>query len=499
MSSARLLPWRRRRQRGSYAIVFALMLMPLMLIGGMAIDLSMAFMRRADLQSAADAAALAAARVLDGSAAGIDNAEQQAKAIITASYFGLAKMRWLSGALRLSDSPDPNGQWLAVGAASSDANRLRMRYARIDTTGLDPLFGSVRTVFAAAIDPLYARLQVSARAVAGRSTVQVTPLAICALDTQRQQARVHGTGPTQLTELIEHGFRRGVSYNLLNLNPNGNTALHFQVNPVDFPPALERASNSSLKALRPMVCSGTLALPFLPENATLYVRRDFPSSLTDELNSRFGILAGSASSCDSTAAPADTNVKEYNVPAFWTELPVLTPARTSIAGSARAYEDTGKNRLVTIADMDTVIDPSKAEDYGPLWAFAKPLKFPGPTASTPGVTFLKADWPTLYRVKTGQVKAATIAPGDSAAMPYEASSSTFRTAPIPASYPRLKGRRILNIPLLSCPVSGGTATVLAVGRFLMTSRATVTPLAVYGEFGGLADPATLASSTVLFR
>ncbi|NHZ44747.1 pilus assembly protein TadG-related protein [Massilia aquatica] len=499
MSTARLLARRRQRQRGSYAIVFALMLMPLMLIGGMAIDLSMAFMRRADLQGAADAAALAAARALDGSAAGITNAELQAGAIINASFFGFTRMRWASAALSFSERPDAGGPWFSVGDAGSEANRTRMRYARIDTSGLDGLSGSVRTVFAAAIDPLYATLKVSTRAVAGRSTVQVTPLAICALDNQRHQARVNGTAPSQLTELIEHGFRRGVNYNLLNLNPGGADPLHFQVNPIDFPPATESASHRGLEALRPMVCSGTLARPFLPENATLYVRRDFPPSLADELNSRFGTIAGSASTCDSTAAPADTNVKEYTVPAFWTDLPATIPARTALRGSARPYEDAVKNRLVTIADMDKAVDPSKAEDYGPLWAFAKPLQFPGPGANTPGVTFLKADWPTLYPVKTGQVKAASIAPGDSAAMPYDASSSTFRTAPMPGSYPRLKGRRILNIALLSCPVTGSTATVLAVGRFLMTSRATISPPAVYAEFGGLAEPATLASSTVLFR
>ncbi|NHZ92317.1 hypothetical protein F2P45_25405 [Massilia sp. CCM 8733] len=490
MKPPRLAPGRRRRQRGSYVVMFALMLTPLILLGGMAIDMSMAFKRRTDLQSAVDAAALAAARALDGTAAGIDNADLRAAAIINASFFGFTRMSWSSAALRFSDSPDRNGNWLPANAAGSGANVSRMRYARVDTAGLDSVYGIVRTVFAGAIDGAYATLNVNASAVAGRSQVQVTPLAICALDQQRFGA--HNT-PDGTLEWIEHGFRRGVNYNLLNLNPVGTAPLHFQVNPVDFPPATESASNRALDALRPMVCSGSMALPFLPDNTSVYVRQDFPSSLASELNSRFGSVAG----CDPAAAPADTNVKEYTLPAFWMELPAGPPVPTRIEGSALSH--VMDNRLVTIAEERFKVPLTGQASYGPLWAFSKPLRYQGATPASPGTKFLKSSWSSLYPVDAGTVKTNATAPGDNDVMPYDSTLPAFRTAPGAPSAPGLRGRRILNIPLLSCPVTGGTATVLAVGRFLMTSRATSSPGAVFGEFGGLATPANLVSTTVLFR
>lgn len=497
MKPLRLAPGRRRRQRGSYLIVFGLMLMPLMVLGAMAIDLSMAFVRRTELQSAADAAALAAARTLDGTATGIENADLRAGAIMNASFFGPTAMTWSSNALRFSDSADLNGNWLPGSAAKSVPNAARMRYARVDTARLHDRHGMMRTVFAGAIHSAFKTLNVSASAVAGRSQVQVTPLAICALDQQRFGA--HST-PNGALESIEHGFRRGVNYNLLNLNPTGTTPLHFQVNPVDVPPATESASNRALEALRPMVCSGNMALPFLPDNTSVYVRKDFPASLATELNSRFGTVAG----CDPLASPVDFNIKEYTVPTFWMELPAGPPAVTRIDGSARSHLD--GNRLVTIAELSAAASMTNQMSYGPLWTFSKPLAYVSATGNSPatsGAEFSKTAWGNLYPVATGTVTAATsaatgvtIAPGDNDVLPYDSTLSAFRTAP---SATGIRGRRILNIPLLSCPVTGGTATVLAVGRFLMTSRATSSPAAVFGEFGGLATPASLVSTTVLFR
>jgi hypothetical protein len=45
-------------------------------------------------------------------------------------------------------------------------------------------------------------------------------------------------------------------------------------------------------------------------------------------------------------------------------------------------------------------------------------------------------------------------------------------AGISANPPGIKYRRVLNIPLLECPVSGSSAKVLAIGKFFMTVQAT---------------------------
>ncbi|RSZ59375.1 pilus assembly protein TadE [Massilia atriviolacea] len=491
MRPPRLASGRRRRQRGVYAIVFALMLMPLILLGGMAIDLSMAYMRRTDLQTVADGAALAAARALDGTEAGAASAVLRAASVVNASRLALnGAMAWSPAALRFSDTPD--GAWLPVAAVNA-ANAPSLRYARIDSAGLAPAYGAVRAVFAGAIDSSFSTLRVEVRAVAGRNAVQITPLAICALDAQAASMRANTAG---FEEFVEHGFRRGVSYNLLDLNPVGANPLHYQVNPIDFPPAIENVAHRGLATLRPMVCSGNLALPFLPSGARIYVSEGFPASLTSELNSRFGSASGS--SCDTIAAPADINVKEYTVPAFWMRMPAATPNLAVIPPSAARL--VAGNQRKTIAEASGATPATDPVSYGPLWTFAKPRRYVAATPGTPGAVFPASAWPQLYPVaSTEKVGLVGSYPADPL-MPYRALGA-FRQMPSPSSYPKVSGRRILNIPLLACPVdSGGTATVLAVGSFLMTSRATVSPqLGVYAEFGGLAKADALGASVVLYR
>lgn len=60
-----------RRQDGVFAIVYAMLLVPMRMMVGLAIDLSLAYTRHADMQTLADSVAVAAARARDGSAAGV--------------------------------------------------------------------------------------------------------------------------------------------------------------------------------------------------------------------------------------------------------------------------------------------------------------------------------------------------------------------------------------------------------------------------------------------
>ncbi|MCE3607607.1 pilus assembly protein TadG-related protein [Massilia sp. P8910] len=491
MKPLRLAACRQRRQRGAYAVVFALLMMPLVLLGGMAIDLSMAYMRRTDLQAAVDAAALAAAHALDGTMDGITRADARAEQIIIASKYALTHaMTWSSAALSFSNSPDLGGTWLAAGAVTA-ANVATMRYVRVDTSGLTGL-RQIKAVFAGAIHKDFSILQVGAHAVAGRSEVQITPLAICAMNNQAKTVRVNAPG---YEEIVEHGFRRGVNYNLLDLNPTGAAALNYQVNPIDFPPALENAAHRNINTLRAMVCSGTLALPFLPAGANVYVRAGFPVSLTAELNSRFGLLPGSGSTCDPVSAPADTNIKQYTVPTFWMRMPAATPNLSKIPASASPVIGAGERK--TIAEVSGATPGTNPVSYGPLWAFSQPQRYDATTPNTPGARFPTSAWPVLYPVATTEQAGATVI--YPAGVPYKG-TGVFTKPPSPSTYPKVAGRRIVNIPLLACPVNAaGTAVVLAVGSFLMTSRASDSPAGVYAEFGGLATADSLNSSTVLYR
>ena len=73
---------RRNGERGSVIIMTAISMVFLFLLVGLCIDVSRIYMVRAELQNAADAAALTAARELNAGAGGIDDAVIRANAVV---------------------------------------------------------------------------------------------------------------------------------------------------------------------------------------------------------------------------------------------------------------------------------------------------------------------------------------------------------------------------------------------------------------------------------
>src|SRR5688572_4400266 len=78
---------RRSGERGSVMIMTAISMVFLLLLVGLCIDVSRIYMVRAELQNAADAAALTAARELNGGTGGIDDAITRANAIVNTRGF----------------------------------------------------------------------------------------------------------------------------------------------------------------------------------------------------------------------------------------------------------------------------------------------------------------------------------------------------------------------------------------------------------------------------
>src|SRR5260370_15222985 len=73
----------RSGERGSIMIMTAIFALLLLLMVGLCIDISRIYVVRAELQNAADAAALTAARELNGGTAGTDDAVTQATNVIS--------------------------------------------------------------------------------------------------------------------------------------------------------------------------------------------------------------------------------------------------------------------------------------------------------------------------------------------------------------------------------------------------------------------------------
>ena len=487
MIISRSVPRAAHRRRGSISVMYYFFIFPILGFAGLALDLSFAYTRRTELQSLADATAMAAARALDGSEAGITAARTAARTIAERHRYSFGKeVVWDDDALRFSDSPDkPEGDWLPAAAVNA-ARAASYFYVRVDTRALGAEHGETDVIFMRVLGGSRPPMNMAARAIAGRTSIQVTPLAVCAIKNTAVTTHDVKKGATVLKELAQYGFRRGVSYNLLNMNPHGTTAVSYLVNPLDYPDQPETPSHRALAVVRPFVCNGSIAASNLRSGARVYVADPFPAVLATELNSRFGQFSGS--SCNSVVAPSDRNIKDFNIEyaGWWMN------SAGSINGSAQPLEIDGAK--LTVADQSDPIVGMTKTHYGPLWAYSKAVYYDSGAADGAGLPFSKNDWQYLYPVGSGAAL-ATAYP-DAYASPYNLNSALHLTLGPP---PFLTQRRVLNVPLLACPVAGSTATVLAIGRFFMSSRATEAPAAVHAEFTGLLRDNQLPATVGLYK
>ncbi|MGX4640107.1 pilus assembly protein TadG-related protein [Massilia sp. SYSU DXS3249] len=464
------------REKGAVAIITIAAIIIIIGFCGLALDLSQVYNRKMELQNAADVAALAAAGELNGTSTGVSSAVAAAAARFGGSsessvtfQYG-RPIQWAEAAIEFGRTP--GGPWVAAGAARNNPGELR--YARVSTDGLDPSYSQVNALFIPFFSEDLTIVSMSARAIAGRSAIKVAPLGICAMRPQEKRNRQG--------ELEEYGFRRGVSYDLMNLNPeSAGSGLSFLIDPLA-PPGATATPASKLSSVEPFVCTGTLAIPRVT-GGQITVSSPFPlGTFANHLNSRFKT---DAAACNPDAAPPDANVKAY---VFNTSVPWMNTARDKQSAAPSQEE----NKQWTVAGPDPTPAGTTAGMYGPLWSYAKAVQYADPEPSAGYKAYGTSDWSTLYN--PGQPKATT---GYPSTTPYmQAKGSVTFEAPT-GSNKGVRHRRVLNVPLLACPVSGSKASVLGIGRFFMTVPADSTHL--YAEFAGLAPEQTLGTHMKLYR
>lgn len=469
-----------RRQRGALMISFALMLIVILGFIGLALDMAQLYSRKTELQNLADDAALAAASQLNGTLAGVNAAAAQASAIAVQHKFRFNQtVLWDAGALRFSGDADAaDADWLTLSQAQ--AAPAGLLYAKVDTRQLDASVTTVDLSFMRAVAGVPPSSQVTGRAVAGRSSLRITPLAVCALSPAATALRVN-PGTPAINELVEYGFRRGVGYNLLNLNPNGNTPVYYLLNPVDLPGALGAAGNTAPAVLAPFVCNGSIPLPRLTGMQPTVAPGPVPFPLAAELNSRFD--QGLGVSCSLAGAPPDSNIKAYTGGGANWWMSVLPTSPT-------AKSDTSPLR--TVADRAPPITGVAASDYGVLWSYAQAVQY---AAAPPYATLAASSWNRLYP-GSPTAPAAVSYPLQG---PYKITGGGTFQAPNPGHL-SLPGRRVLNIALLACPVTGGAnvlSSVLAIGQFFMSVPATGSSIS--GEFAGVVSEQGLGGPVELIQ
>ncbi len=479
----------RRRQRGVYAILYAVLLVPLMAMIGLALDVAYLFARQHELRNIGDSAAVAAARALDGSTIGVGNAVTAARTAATANQYRFMRplaASWSDAALRLG--PSPGGPWTPAGAVSA-AQAATFFYARVDTGELDDSMTRVRVTLLQVVRGQAPAQKIRAVAVAGRGMSTILPLGICALASAEFSKRVNGAGND---ELLEFGFRRGVSYDLLNLSSYDTTPRHYIINPFAFPPAAGRPEDYSDEVLKPLACTGAIPAPVLAAGTAVHVQAGFPVAMAVQLNSRFNeYLTGSV--CTTPSAPPDVNIKDFRggYVNYW-----MNNSATKLRPSAEPADITGTDgvtRRLNVAHGDGA--GATRTNYGPLWAYSRPLRFDSATGAG-GAEFSNTDWGALYPVGSGLKPSTTYA---NAQTPYTMNEVPHASSP--SGVTALLHRRIINVPLLSCPVAGSTATVMGIGRFLLVAPANKDVLypGIHGEFAGLTTYGKLSASTVLYQ
>lgn len=477
-----------RRQDGAFAVMTAPLLLVILAFCGFALDIGMVYNRKVELHGMAKAVALAAARELNGTAAGVTAARAKAKETAERfSYQYRVSFVWDDAAISFSSSPAASATWVDATTASGTPSGLY--YVKVDTAGLGSAASAVTTIFMPILTSSLRTVNLKESAVAGRTAINVIPLAVCAMSSDSAAMRTN-PGPPVTAEVVEYGFRRGVSYDLMQLNPDGIEPRNYAIDPALAPGATGLSSSTSASVLGPFVCTGSMWMPRVT-GGSIRVSAPFPlESLVSQLNSRFDDFGGSL--CSQNGAPTDFNIKSYayNVAGG---APWMTPA----TGSVTAATTTARSRLETIADLPSPPVGTVAGDYGPLWSYAKAAKYASPEPSGGYQTFATTDWASLYKSgpTTSTYPTSSLAP-----TPYRASSGVNYAKPVAADLTlATRQRRVLNVPLLSCPVSAGTgvsATVLAVGKFFMTVPANATSLPV--EFAGVVPESSLTGQVELY-
>jgi Flp pilus assembly protein TadG len=471
------------RQRGGIAIMFGVLLLPITGICALALDMALVYNRKVEMHNLAKAIALSAARSLNGTASGINTAVANAATTANATRFKnfAETITWSDAALTFGTTANHNGPWMDSGAASSSASQVF--YVRVDTASLSSA-GIVQTILARVLSEDFASLTINSAAIAGRVDIAVAPLAICAMSNTPAAPRNNSAA---YIELVEYGFRRGVSYDLMNLNPSGTSPVNFVINPLAMPGSTGAAADLETATVGPYACAGTLGIPRVT-GGKIAVARPFPlDSLYRQLNSRFDKYDGGV--CTPNGAPPDVNVKPYDYSAMVTPLAWLTTAPDGQTATMSA----SATRLETIADLPP--PGGTAAKYGPLWAYAKAVAYSTYTASpiepVNGYTTMStAAWPALYGNQ--------VAKSYPSSTPYKAGSGVNALKPSAANAPGMPNRRVLNVALLDCSAAPtSSATVLAVGKFFMTVPATPTVLAA--EFAGTVPINRLTGNTEIFE
>lgn len=434
------------KQHGSVLLTVTFSLLVLFGLAALVLDLGRMYIIRSQLQNAADAGALRAAKALDGTAPGLALAENKGReAALNNGQMMVASP--LAGAdIQVQFAPIPFPADWASADAMCRASPATCLFARVDAqaSGISSFFAGI-----IGVDSNAAR----ALAVAGRFQVDVMPLAVCAIDLAKCPPSNQACG-----------YLKGLSYKISEINPIGPGTLYW-LDPMATTPS---CTITSANEMRPYVCQGKVAAE-LPTSPFVYTNTGISSGpLLAAIDSRFGDYDPQAQCSPDTAQP-DSNIMQYLCEAG-ADCPVASNAPSMTAN----WADPPATRQTAQRTSADGVMPMIINSEGVVWSATRP-----DTAPIAGRN-ANASYP--------------------AGTPY----TSFTQGPTGPGQPyAVAERRMINLIIVECQSAGGVcrpAPVKGVGKFFLTRRSNIAAdKEIYMEFVRMISAGELQHEIRLYR
>jgi Flp pilus assembly protein TadG len=287
---------RQANQRGSVMIMTAILMAGIILAVGLCIDVARVYMIRTELQNAADAAALSAARELNSGASGIQDAVIRATTIVNSYGFNDAAVN--VPAVNVQFAINLDGPYVSADIADDDATNYRFVQVTTASAALPMLF-SARILGA---NHNESRTAVAGMSVGINTICDFFPFAVALDDADPDDGVGVFTLPPANTNM---------TLNFIQGTGNTMTLRHQDYVTLEVP---EITGNGARETIR--LAAGVTSLcqtlnVNIPFHATPSANQNNgPRQLADGVNTRFNVYANGPGQLNPTSHPPDSNVNE---------------------------------------------------------------------------------------------------------------------------------------------------------------------------------------------
>ncbi|HXQ70084.1 MAG TPA: pilus assembly protein TadG-related protein [Pyrinomonadaceae bacterium] len=310
------LPRDRKAERGSVMIMTAILMAGIILAVGLCIDIARMYMVRTELQNAADAAALSAARELSSGAGGIQDAVARATAIVNNYGFNDAVVN--IPAVNVEFAINLNGPY--VSSATAQAAPANYRFVRVTTPSVSmPMLFSARVLGA---NRSQTRNAVAGMSVGINTICDFFPFAVALNDSNPNDGVFTPPAPNTVMTL---NFRQG--------NGNSFTLADKDYIIIEVP---EISGNGAPETVR-LAAGLTSICQSLNVNVPFHAtpssnQNNGPRQIADGTSTRFNIYANGPGNLNATDFPPDSNIAQNITFQQYNDRTVVTPPNPNAPG-----------------------------------------------------------------------------------------------------------------------------------------------------------------------